>query len=578
MKSCPLSAFLAIVCTLPCAADARRVPAAPPGYRRPVAWSPNRYSRSLQQVADEFSSKQAVRARREIARINSVNGKGRWKPDLESLRRHVCPKWFEDAKFGVFIDWNLYSVASYATEKKDAAYYPDWYCDFMHYDPGESKDSHLEANGVRSYHEANWGKDFKRDDFIPLFSGRRFDAERLCRFLKDCGARYFVPFLKHHDGFCLWDSSWTRRTSVCRGPRRDFAAEMVAACRVHGLKFGFYFSTGEWEYPFLRDDGAVEVRTGGLRSGAPWPTDPMEFETRISGKVAVRDYAHEYIIPQAVEFIDRFDPDILWFDGEWDSPWQFLGSGEIAAYFYNQAEGRKEVAVNDRFGLRHELPKEHTRQEMFANLLRCHCGDFYTDESGDVADKLNPSRHHAWEECTGISKCYGCHWNESEANVLGEREFLEEFTGVVARGGNLLLLVNLNAEGTIPETEERRLRQIGTWLRKYGEAIYGTRTCAPYSTKTVDYTRSGDGKVIYAIVKCVSESVSPLRDGTTSVTLECQMSYGAKVTMLDSGIELKTCVQKGGVRVAMPIGWQHPGLPYVLKIHNQEIHNQGGRR
>lgn len=529
---------------------------APDGYRRPAEWMPNRYVKTLQQLADELSSEQVARAKREMGRVDGVNGKGRWKADLESLGKHTCPAWFEDAKLGVFIDWNLYSVASYAREKPDAAFYPDWYCDFMHYNPDESKDAHLGENGVRSYHEANWGKDFKRDDFIPLFTGKKFDADKLCVFLKDCGARYLVPFLKHHDGFCLWDSTWTRRTSVQRGPRRDFAAEMVAACKAQGLKFGFYFSTGEWEYPFLKDDGRVEVRSGGLGTGTPWPQDQREFETRISGKVAVRDYKREYVIPQAVEFIDRYDPDLVWFDGEWNQPWTALGSADIAAYFYNRAEGRKEVAVNDRFGLRRALPTEHTRQEMFANLLRCHCGDYYTDESGDVADQLDPARHHAWEECTGISKCYGNHWNESETNVMSESELIGKFSGIVARGGNLLLLVNLDAEGRIPKIEETRLRQIGMWLKENGEAIYGTRVVAPFSTPAVDYTQSKDGKTVYAIIK----------EPTAEVELACALRGMPFVKVVSSGVRLPVSVRSGRVIVRLPQSLASSRIPFALRL------------
>lgn len=560
--------FGTIACLIFCASLAEGVPAAPAGYRRPVGWQMNRYPKSLQQIADESSSGQIARAKKVMTRIDRVNGIGRWKADLESLGRHACPAWFEDAKLGVFIDWNLYSVASYAREKSDAAFYPDWYCDFMHFNPEESKNAHLGANGIRSYHEANWGKDFKRDDFIPLFTGRKFDANRLCGFFKDCGARYFVPFLKHHDGFCLWDSTWTRRNSVQRGPMRNFAAEMVEACKIHGLKFGFYFSTGEWEYPFLKDDGSVEVRPGRLGTGAPWPQDQKEFETRISGKIAVRDYKREYVVPQAVEFIDRYDPDLVWLDGEWDSSWYSLGSADIVAYFYNHAEGRKEVAVNDRFGLRRELPAGHAREEMFKNLLRCHCGDFYTDESGDVADQIDPAWHHAWEECTGISKCYGNHWNESEANVMSEREFLMKFIGIVARGGNLLLLVNLDAEGAIPETEERRLRQIGAWLKVNGEAIYGTRICPPFSTPNVDYTQSKDGKTVYAIIKDVSREV----------VLGCKVPESPTVEVLATGVRLDLISRDDGYAIQCPPELVKSNLPVALRIRSTKVEQNRSNR
>ena len=157
----------------------------------------------------------------------------------------------------------------------------------------------------------NWGEDFVSDDFIDLFLGKRFDARALAQTFDSCGAKYVVPFLKHHGGFCLWNSSWTFRDSYDRGARRDFAAEMSKACKAYGLKFGFYDSLqGEWEYPVLADDGSIKMYVENCQYV---DYDPC-FERVASGKVAVRDIFRECMVPQTVEFIDKYDPDILWFD------------------------------------------------------------------------------------------------------------------------------------------------------------------------------------------------------------------------------------------------------------------------
>ena len=119
--------------------------------------------------------------------------------------------------------------------------------------------THTQTNHI-AYHRKNWGPDFQRDHFLDLFKARSFDAPALMKTFRACGARYVVPFLKHHGGFCLWDSSFTFRDSVDQGPHRDLAREMADACRAEGLKFGLYTSqAGEWEYPILQDDGSIKM-------------------------------------------------------------------------------------------------------------------------------------------------------------------------------------------------------------------------------------------------------------------------------------------------------------------------------
>ena len=114
--------------------------------------------------------------------------------------------------------------------------------------------------------------------------------------------------------------------------------------------------------------GAPTRRVGGDTLTAFAPLD----ERRVSGKVPVPDFVRDYLVPQAKEFIDRYEPDILWFDGEWERPSDYFRTRDLAAYLYNRAEGRRTVVVNDRFG------KESRRVH----------GDFYTSETDEITQPI----------------------------------------------------------------------------------------------------------------------------------------------------------------------------------------------
>jgi alpha-L-fucosidase len=162
-----------------------------------------------------------------------------------------------------------------------------------------------------------------------------------------------------------------------------------------------------------------------------------------------------------------------------------MGTYDIAAYFYNHAEGRKEVAVNDRYGLES------------GKILRSYRGDFYTSEYGDMTD--DNRQRHAWEECRGISQSFGFNWQDTDENVISSKNFVDMFVDIVSKGGNLLLIVNLDAQGALPEIQEKRLIDVGKWLKVNGEGIYCTRAYTTNSEGSVRYTRSRDNRTVYAI-------------------------------------------------------------------------------
>jgi len=461
----------------------------------------------LEGLKEAFSAELMKEAARQYNLVSEVNNKGKWKPTPESIDSHKTPEWFEDAKFGMFIDYGLWSVAGWAPKREGKAMYPDWY------------EYRLDTDSTFiPYHEKNWGRDFRRDDFMPLFTARDYDPDTLVKLAAESGMKYIVPFCKHHSGFCLWPSSFTQRDAADRGPGRDLVGPMAESCRKQGLKFGFYFSLEEWEYPLIDTNGDLVNRLWGGTT-EPYSKD---LEKKSSGKIAVKKFAEDYIVPQAAEFIDSYDPDILWYDGEWSTSVYDLHSYDISAYFYNKAQGRKEVAVNDRYGV-----------EKDGKWLRFRRGDFYTSE---FHDHTEAAKTHPWEECRGISQSFGYNWQDTEDNVISSKAFIDMFVDIVANGGNLLLIVNLDGQGALPEIEEKRLKDIGTWLKVNGEGIYGTRSHSPVSEGPVVFTAGKDQRYVYAIMKEWPGKVMELKNISAEKGSEITMlGYADPVQWSDSG-------------------------------------------
>ncbi|MDR3246157.1 MAG: alpha-L-fucosidase [Prevotellaceae bacterium] len=392
---------------------------------------------------------------------------------VNSIRNHECPEWFRDAKFGMFIDWGIYSVPGWAKQptKEGNACYPDWYLHDMVFN-----------KSVKEYHEQTWGQDFMPDDFIPMFTAENYEPEKLVQLAAEAGMKYIVPFCKHHDGFCLWPSSYTGRDAMDMGPRKDLVRPLVDECSRLGMKFGVYFSVEEWCTPMIiNGEKKIVTIDWGKHGIHPW--NPAEIKNVMSGKYFIDgDDYNDYQTPQAKEFIDKYDPDILWFDGEWHYLMEEIHTPEIISYFYNKAQGRKEVAVNDRNG-----------------RSRLRIGDFFCSEYHSIPNEIKLM--HPWEENRSISRSFGYNRSDTEENILSADGFIDLFTRTVSENGNLLLIVNLDGKGALPEMQASRLREIGKWLKVNGEAIYDSR---PWTVTNLDegkirFTQSKDKSTVYAI-------------------------------------------------------------------------------
>jgi alpha-L-fucosidase len=534
MNSKVFPALLFLSATAVAGPQPESIPIAPAENRRPADWKATRAVFDPKSLIEASASVRQKGAKAYEA-LQQTNASGKWKATDASIAQHQAPEWFKDAKFGMFIDWGPWSIAGWAP-RKNGQMIPDWY----EMDMYRRKD-------FAAYHEKNWGKDFQRDDFLPLFKGEKFDPKGLVELAEQAGMRYMVPFCKHHAGLSLWPSEYTQRDVADVGPKRDIMGPLVRHCRERNLKFGFYFSVEEWEYPILDDQGNQAIRGWG---GKLQPFMP-DMHGKITGKIPVRDFTTEYLVPQAKEFIDQYDPDLIWYDGEWETNADALRTKDIAAYFYNKAEGRKEVAVNDRYG----------------RGSRSKLGDFFTSEFGHMGDQSKKSIH-PWEECRGISQSYGYNWQDTDENVMNSKQLIDMFVDIVAGGGNLLLMVNLDGHGALPQIQEERLREMGKWLKVNGESIYATRpyrsaNCKGTTSAKAVMTQGKDGRFVYLIMK--------EWPGTHVTTELVEPKAGSKITMLGHDASLKWSTEKSAVKVQMPESLQATDTragqhAWVLKI------------
>lgn len=374
--------------------------------------------------------------------------------DWASLDARSVPQWFKDAKLGIFIHWGVYSVPAWAPVGKDFAVYAkysEWYWNRL------VTDSSKVGKAFRAYHNSTYGPNVKYQDFAPLFKAELFNPEQWAEIFKNAGAQYVVLTSKHHDGFTLWPSaeSWNWN-SVDVGPHRDLAGDLTEAVKAKGLHMGFYYSLYEWFNPLYKSN--------------------------------VNKYVSDHMIPQLKDLVLRYKPDIIWPDGEWEHPSETWKSQEFLAWLYNESPVKNSVVVNDRWG-------KETRSKH---------GGYYTTEYDIVhnEDARKKLFDHPWEECRGIGGSFGYNRNENLGDYETSDALIHMLIEKTARGGNLLLDIGPDADGTIPVIMQQRLADLGSWLKTNGEAIYGTTAGRQVSGNGVFTTRKN--KDLYVIVTSAS--------------------------------------------------------------------------
>jgi alpha-L-fucosidase len=453
-----------------------------------------------------------------------------YQPTWESVDKRPVPSWFTDAKFGIFIHWGVYSVPAYRpVSKKMYETYAEWY----------EPDVYANAALRKSFHNRHYGEDFKYRDFAPMFKAELFDPEYWANLFVRSGAKYVVLTSKHHDGFCMWPTKVPSKknwNSMDTGPKRDLLGDLSKAVRAKGLKMGLYFSLMEWE----------STSTNGRHNGQYLMKEEID-----KYKIPEDKYVDENMMPQLKELVTNYQPSIIFSDGEWDKPAAYWKSAEFLSWLYNNAPNKQEVVVNDRWGIG----------------TRGVNGGYHTSEYSSEADKVSTA--HPWEESRGMGQSYGFNRAENIDDYNTSEQLVHELVSIVSRGGNLLLNIGPDGDGTIPVIMQQRLADIGDWLQINGEAIYGT---SPWLTEKPGAVKTAANPQLYYTAKNKTVYViSPKWPEKNILVVGAKGTPGTRVTMLGVDGAVKFTNTKTGVLITVPAvspAKVKGKYAYVFKVEN----------
>ncbi|MBC8767294.1 alpha-L-fucosidase [Arenibacter sp. BSSL-BM3] len=331
-------------------------------------------------------------------------------------------QWFKDAKLGIFIHWGLYSVNGI---DESWSFY----------------------NGYISH-----------EDYVKQtkgFTAKKYDPQAWADLIKRSGAKYSVITSKHHDGFALWNTKYGDFNAIQSSTaKKDVITPFVSALRKNNLKVGIYFSLPDWSYKdythFTRDS----IRYKAEEQPERW----NKFLTYYQG--------------QLKELSDNYNPDLYWFDGDWEhnsEEWQVPKVRQML--FYRNPN----TILNSRL-----------REQ----------GDYATPEQGMP---ITRPKNKFWELCLTMNDSWG--FQKNDHNYKTTDQIIGIFADVIGNGGNLLLDIGPKGDGSIPEEQVEILEGLGRWTNKHKEAIYGTRSGIPKEHFYGPTTLSKDQNILYLFVK-----------------------------------------------------------------------------
>ena len=321
-------------------------------------------------------------------------------------------QWFVNARFGMFIHWGLYAIPARG----------EW---------------------VRSFEEIP-KEDYMKyfDEFDPV----DYDPKKWAKAAKEAGMQYVVLTAKHHDGFCLFDSKYTDFKSTNTKCGRDLVAEFVEAVRGEGLKVGLYFTLLDWYHD----------RNHPMRNNPAYKNDNRDFSRYV-------DYMHNQIREICTNYGKL---DLLWFDFSYDD---LNGEAWRATDLVNMVrELQPGVIIDNRL----EASGVGYGSMATGNPKPYH-GDFVTPEQIIPPEGIKDVNGNDlyWESCVTMNGNWGYHatdnfWKPSPM-------LIKKLVECVSKGGNLILNVGPDAKGNIPDASQKILSEIGTWMKKNKNSIYG---------------------------------------------------------------------------------------------------------
>lgn len=389
-----------------------------------------------------------------LANVDQVNRQGPFRPDWESLESYTVPDWYKDAKFGIFIHWGVYSIPAFGSE---------WYPREMYTKGSDEYKHHIAVYGPQDQ--------FGYKDFIPRFKAERFDPVAWARLFKESGAKYVVPVFEHHDGFAMYDCGLSDWTAVKMGPQRDLWGDLAKAVRQEGLHLGA--SSHRVEHNFFLGVGR-EIRSdvndpqyAAFYGPAHKWLDNQHGTPLANDFTFVSDAWTQDWLARSAEIVEKYHPDVFYFDWWIGQPSVRPALARFAAFYYNTnlQQGNPVGVINFK--------------------------DYAMQENSGVLDiergQLSGIRLLYWQTDTSVSNQS---WGYIENDTFKTSEFIvHQLVDIVSKNGNLLLNIGPRSDGTIPEEVRQVLRNVGSWLKVNGEAIYGTRPWRVYGegpTKVVE--------------------------------------------------------------------------------------------
>jgi len=367
-----------------------------------------------------------------------------FEPTWESLSNYRSPDWFRDAKFGIYAHWGPYSAANGNRNT-------DWY----------SRNMYKEGHPNNTYHVKTFGPvlEFGYKDLIPLFTAAKFNADEWVDLYVEAGARFAGPVGEHADGFAMWGSEVNPWNAAKMGPKRDVVGEMAQAVRKRGLKFVVSMHhqwLWGWYPTWDPNTDAGDPKNASLY-GPNYPATAQGkarpdggFDNMYADPLPSEEFQRTWLA-KVKEVVNGYEPDLLWFDNRMRTLPESTRQ-EMAAFYYNHARqsGRDVVLTYKRPDL---APGTAT-----IDLERSRMPDIFPEP---------------WLTDSSVSRSSWAY--ASDLEYYSTDRLIDDLVDIVSKNGCLLLNVAPDSDGVIPEEQQERLRGIGAWLRRNGEAIYGSR-------------------------------------------------------------------------------------------------------
>jgi alpha-L-fucosidase len=380
------------------------------------------------------------------------------------MRREKNMDWNESTRRSFLKQFGAAGALALAATKSEGLGLPGAQSAQAGNSPSQSKQAETRAERMKWWHEAKfgmfihfglysligqheWAKEFQG---IPIpqyellakhFNPKPNAAREWARLARRAGQKYMVMTTKHHEGFCQWDSKLTDYNAVKQGPGRDLVREYVDAARAEGLRVGFYYSLMDWHHP----------------DGAKCKTDE-----------AARKRFVEYTHGLIRELLTNYGKiDVLWYDV--NSPLDAAGweSERMNKMVFDL---QPEIIVNNRNGLE---------------------GDFATPEQHIQASEVG----HAWESCMTLNESWG--FNRADDAWKTPKTIVDNLATCAKGGGNYLLNIGPEPDGSVPPETVAVLETVGKWLDTNGKAIYGTERGQFSGNANANFTRRGNTLYIH---------------------------------------------------------------------------------